>query len=298
MENKKLLKYLLNDLTELEELFAEQGKNSFDAFEMEFIQNRISGSIRLVELFLEKENNVPAEIQTEVAPPQKQVQPVVETSINIIEEKVEEKVQEIPAVKNPGVSVEEKAPEVIVHEVKQETKTEEKTVETYTEEKVVVVENKITAPEIVQEKEVETEGQFVAEIIKETIQSHHVTVQKELELEDDEPVDIHNRRLGDVFLKEKSVNDMRSDDLSKLEHKLSNRPVSSIQSAIGINDRFQYIRELFEGSTDNFVKAVADLDSMNDMKDAVEYMQANYKWKKNESSLKFVNLIKRRFPHE
>ncbi len=298
MENKKLLKYLLNDLTELEELFAEQGKNSFDAFEMEFIQNRISGSIRLVELFLEKENNVPAEIQTEVAPPQKQVQPVVETSINIIEEKVEEKVQEIPAVKNPGVSVEEKAPEVIVHEVKQETKTEEKTVETYTEEKVVVVENKITAPEIVQEKEVETEGQFVAEIIKETIQSHHVTVQKGLELEDDEPVDIHNRRLGDVFLKEKSVNDMRSDDLSKLEHKLSNRPVSSIQSAIGINDRFQYIRELFEGSTDNFVKAVADLDSMNDMKDAVEYMQANYKWKKNESSLKFVNLIKRRFPHE
>jgi hypothetical protein len=86
--------------------------------------------------------------------------------------------------------------------------------------------------------------------------------------------------------------------MSKLEHKLSNRPVSSIQSAIGINDRFQYIRELFEGSADNFVKAVSDLDSMNDIKEAVDYMQKNFKWKKNESSLKFVNLIKRRFPHE
>ena len=298
MENKKLLKYLLNDLTELEELFAEKGKKSFDAFEMEFIQNRISGSIRLVELFLEKENNVPAEIQTEVAPPQKQVQPVVKTSINIIEEKVEENVQEIPAVKTPGVWVEEKAPEVIDPEVKQEIKIEEKTVETYTEEKVVVVENKIIAPEIVQEKEVETEGQFVAEITKATIHSNQDAVQKELELEEEEPVDIHNRRLGDSFLKEKSVNDMRSDDLSKLEHKLSNRPVSSIQSAIGINDRFQYIRELFEGSADNFVKAVAELDSMNDMKEAVDYMQTNFKWKKNESSLKFVNIIKRRFPHE
>jgi hypothetical protein len=55
---------------------------------------------------------------------------------------------------------------------------------------------------------------------------------------------------------------------------------------------------LFEGSADNFVKAVSDLDSMNDIKEAVDYMQKNFKWKKNESSLKFVNLIKRRFPHE
>ena len=125
-----------------------------------------------------------------------------------------------------------------------------------------------------------------------------VAVQQELKLEDEEPVDIHNKRLGDSFSKEKSVNDLMSDDISKLEHKLSNRPVTSLQSAIGINDRFQYIRELFEGSADNFVKTVADLDSMNDIKEAVNYLQSNFKWKKNETSLKFVSLIKRRFPNE
>ncbi|HSH20260.1 MAG TPA: hypothetical protein VLA03_07390, partial [Draconibacterium sp.] len=114
----------------------------------------------------------------------------------------------------------------------------------------------------------------------------------------EEPVDVHNKRLGDSFLKEKSLNDLMSGDSSKLEHKLSNRPVSSIQSAIGINDRFQYIRELFEGSADNFVKAVSDLDSMEDIKEAVDYLQTNFKWKKNDTSLKFINLIKRRFPHE
>lgn len=294
MENKKVLNYLLNDLNELGELFAEKGKNSFDEFEMEFIQNRISGSIRLVELFLEKEKSEAIEIQTEFAPPQIQEQPIAETSINKIETKAEENIQENPAVKTPEVWVEEKVFEV----VSQKDKIEEKAAETYVEENIIVVENNITAPEIVQAKEMEPVEDEVVEMPKETVQSNIDAVQKELQLEDDEPVEMHNKRLGDSFFKEKSVNDLRSDDLSKLEHKLSNRPVSSIQSAIGINDRFQYVRELFEGSTENFVKAVTHLDSMKDMKEAVDYLQANFKWKKNESSLKFVNLIKRRFPNE
>ncbi len=123
-------------------------------------------------------------------------------------------------------------------------------------------------------------------------------VQGELQLDDEETVDIHHKRLGDSFSKEKSVNDLMGDDFSNLEHKLSNRPIGSIQTAIGINDRFQYIRELFEGSADNFTRTVADLDSMNDLKEAVNYLQTHFKWKKNETSLKFVNLIKRRFSNE
>jgi hypothetical protein len=294
MENKKLFNYLLKDLNELDELFAEQGKNSFDAFEIEFIKNRISGATKLVQMFLEKETNELSEIQPEVIPPQKQEQSITETVVNNSEIVAEEQIQEKPAVQSPGFVVEEKASVDVTPEVE----TEEKATETYVKEKVVVVENIITAPEIVQEKEVQPNVQLIAEKQEENVQLKQEPVQKELQLEDEEPVEMHNKRLGDSFLKEKSVNDIRSDDFSKLEHKLSNRPVSSIQSAIGINDRFQYIRELFEGSTDNFVRAVSDLDSMNNMKEAVDYLQTNFKWKKNESSLKFVNLIKRRFPNE
>ncbi len=104
--------------------------------------------------------------------------------------------------------------------------------------------------------------------------------------------------MGDSFLKEKSVNDLISAESGKLEHKLSNRPVISIQAAIGINDRFQYIRELFEGKSEIFLKTVSEIDNMNDIKEAVHYLQQNFKWKKNETSLKFVNLVKRRFLHE
>jgi hypothetical protein len=283
MENKKLLKYLLNDLRELEEMFAEKGKNSFDEFETEFIQNRISGSIRLVKLFLDKENSTTANLEPVVAALKKQEQPVTESLISNLEISTEENIRENLAVKTPGVWIEEKASEVVTHVI---------------EEKVIAIENKLTAPEIVMENEEKIEEQILTETHLQNVQLHEEPVQKELQLEDEELVDIHNKRLGDSFLKEKSVNDIRSDDMSKLEHKLSNRPVSSIQSAIGINDRFQFIRELFEGSADNFVKAVTDLDSMKDMKEAVDYLQTNFKWKKNESSLKFVNLIKRRFPNE
>ena len=104
--------------------------------------------------------------------------------------------------------------------------------------------------------------------------------------------------MGDSFSKEKSVNDLAGISKDKLEHKISNRPVENIQSAIGINDRFQYIRELFNGNAESFVSAVSELDNMGNINEAVDFIQQNYKWKKNETSLKFVNLVKRRFLNE
>ncbi|PIF05295.1 MAG: hypothetical protein CSA36_07530 [Draconibacterium sp.] len=108
---------------------------------------------------------------------------------------------------------------------------------------------------------------------------------------------VEDKRLGDTFLKEKSVNDIVS-DANKLENKLSSLPVNSIQAAVGINDRFQYIRELFNGNADEFGKTVKHLDALNSLKEAVEYLQQNFIWKKNETSLKFLHLVKRRFPDE
>ena len=308
MENKKLLKYLLKDLSELEEMFTESGKNSFDDMEMEFIQNRVSGAKRLVQLFFEHENEVHAEVKSDSTPHPKtdlQKADVAKVRPEIV---IEERIQKIkPEGKATGIWVEEIVPGVVVLESMPEIETEEKTQEivieeeiheTSVEEKLQAVEHKFTESEINKEPGIEIQEKSVDEVPKQAAKLRPAAIQQELRLDDEESVDIHNKRLGDLFSKEKSVNDSMSFDSSKLEHKLSNRPVDSLQSAIGINDRFQYIRELFEGSADNFVKTVADLDSMEDIKDAVDYLQTNFKWKKNETSLKFVNLIKRRFPNE
>ena len=316
MENKKLLKYLLKDLSELDEMFADKEKNSFDELEMEFIQNRVTGAKRLVQLFFEHENDLPADVKSGSAPQQKpdlhnedlrQERKEIEEKKSEIhfEEKspvtnqTQEKIQEVIAeVKSPGIVIQESVSEFKTEENRHRIVAEEEIPEIKIEEKIQVIETRIVAPEIVEVNEVKTQNPAVEEIPKQLFKMSTGAVQQELQLEEEESVDIHNKRLGDSFLKEKSVNDLMSDDFSNLEHKLSNRPVTSIRSAIGINDRFQYIRELFEGSADNFVKTVADLDSMNDIKEAVNYLQSNFKWKKNETSLKFVSLIKRRFPNE
>lgn len=282
MENKKLLKYLLKDLSELEEMFTESGKNSFDDLEMEFIQNRVAGAKKLVQMFLEHENIEPVEGKTDSSFQHKSELQQIDSSsgktgvwveeVNTEIKSVEKTIEITEKVKAPGIVIQESIPEMIT-------------------------EVEMPEPEIVKVNEVEIQEQQVEEVPKQTAKIRPAAVQQELRLDDEEPADIHNKRLGDLFSKEKSVNDLLT-DASKLENKLSNRPVDNLQSAIGINDRFQYIRELFEGSADNFVKTVAELDSMDDIKDAVDYLQTNFKWKKNETSLKFVNLIKRRFPHE
>jgi hypothetical protein len=273
---------------------------------MEFIQNRVSGAKRLVQLFFEHENEVLAEVKSASAPHHKTDLQNIDTTKLKTETTIKEKKQEFkPEKQTTGVWVEESVQGVVAIESLPEIKTEKETPDFVEEEIhkieieeiVQVIENLISEPEVVNENQVQIQEQQTEEVPKQTSKIRPVAIQQELQLEDEEPVEIQNKRLGDLFPKEKSVNDLLTDS-SKLENKLSNRPVDSLQSAIGINDRFQYIRELFEGSTDNFVKTVADLDSMDDIKKAVDYLQTNFKWKKNETSLKFVNLIKRRFPHE
>ena len=56
MENKKLLKFLYKDIAEIEEIFAEKGKNGFDNFEVEFIQSRFAGAKQIIQILSEKEN--------------------------------------------------------------------------------------------------------------------------------------------------------------------------------------------------------------------------------------------------
>jgi len=274
--------------------------------EMEFIHNRVAGAKKLVQMFVEHENVVHTENKPDSSSLQKPNMQQIDFSVGktgvwLEEVKTEikpaEKTTEIAEeVKSPGVVISESAPETVIEDTAPEI-VEEKVTDIKIEEVVQENENRFSEPEIDAVNEVKIEEQQVDETPKQTAKSRPVAIQQELRLDDEEPAEVHQKRLGDLFSKEKSVNDLLSDS-SKLESKLSNRPVENLQSAIGINDRFQYIRELFEGSADNFVKTVADLDSMNDIKDAVSYLQTNFKWKKNETSLKFVNLIKRRFPHE
>ncbi|WP_340114462.1 hypothetical protein [Maribellus mangrovi] len=282
MENKKLLKFLLKDIAKIEELFAEKGSTGFDDYELEFLQSRFKAAKQIIQILEDKEGKSLNHSSS--------VEPVnalseQETLIETSDEKADTKEEntQAPEIEEPVAA---KKPE---DEEVSEVQTVVEEIEEVKEEREEIMDE---APEP------EDENADTEEILEtdSSPEENKVVSNDDVELEE-ETEELNGRTLGDSFLKEKSVNDLLSNGSGKLENKLSNSPVVSIQGAIGINDRYQYIRELFNGDADNFVKTVTELDQLNNIQEAVSYLQQNYRWKKNETSLKFVNLVKRRFPN-
>lgn len=265
MDNKKLFKILYNDIVGIAELFAEKGNTGFDEIEAEFIDSRLSGAKHIIQRLSEKENiETKAEIETN------------------IETKTENKAEQ-------KTKLEESVQPETVTEVETEI---EQTIEKYSEIEEEAVE------EIEEEAEIEEKIEIEQEQANKPETEPEPDPEIEIEPETETKIDEANNRLGDSFKTEKSVNDsMGGQEEQKLEYKISNSPIKSIKRSVGINDRYLYIRELFGGSADNFNKAVTDLDNLENIQQAVSYLQQNFKWKKNETSLKFVTLIKRRFPN-
>jgi chemotaxis protein histidine kinase CheA len=316
MENKKLIDILVKDMGELEELISDiKIKGGFDTHEIEFLHTRARGIQQLLHMVTGQQDKVQtgsvivqkesADVVKESANVEKEGVNVQEKSMNMqekgtnVQEKGANVVKESSNVEKESVNVQEKGTNVQeegVNVVKESSNVEKESINVQ-EKSVNVVKESVNVHEesvIVREKtveRVESEHSF-------TVQEHETVRKNDVEMEEEEKQEA-NQRLGDSFLKGRSINDLLNpNDQNKLEYKLSNRPVNSIQSAIGINDRFQYIRELFEGSPEKFAKTVTSLDAMENIQDAVSFLQQNFKWKKNETSLKFVHLVKRRFSNE
>ncbi len=100
--------------------------------------------------------------------------------------------------------------------------------------------------------------------------------------------------LGEKFTAGKSVNDLLMEEKGKSDLRFS-LPITSLASAIGTNDRFLFTRELFDGNMDRFYETIHKLDTMPSIREAVDFLQENFQWKKSETSNKLLELVKRRF---
>jgi hypothetical protein len=71
------------------------------------------------------------------------------------------------------------------------------------------------------------------------------------------------------------------------------KPVTDIKAAIGVGDRFLYIRELFGGSTDTFDETINHLNSLHSYTDAQTYLSANIGWDVTSGTVaSFLNVVK------
>lgn len=84
-----------------------------------------------------------------------------------------------------------------------------------------------------------------------------------------------------------------------LADKLQHSTVNSLQSAIGINDKFLFVNELFNGSMEKYNRSIANLDDLKTLNGALIYLnelRVELQWNSsNEAYKKLLELVHRKF---
>ena len=105
----------------------------------------------------------------------------------------------------------------------------------------------------------------------------------------------------DLFPSEEAtLNQNVSQESLSVATKMEKQKISDLIGAIGINERFAFINELFEGNADEFNDALKKLNSFTEYKEACIYLDAEvrskYNWdEENPVVLEFLDLIEKRY---
>ncbi len=113
-----------------------------------------------------------------------------------------------------------------------------------------------------------------------------------------------NRTIGDQYMKEEddSLHQRISGEKEdkSIGTRMQTHPITNLKEAIGVNEKFLFINELFGGNIEDYREAIARLNDMEDMKAAFDYLNQlgrDYSWDGNRSVAtieKLANLVQRR----
>ena len=86
------------------------------------------------------------------------------------------------------------------------------------------------------------------------------------------------------------------DDLAEI---LKTKPISSLQEAIGLNDKFLFMSEIFNGNKNDYSQAISRLESAENLTDAraiiMSYTGDN---SESEAVIQLLDLVKRKLPSD
>lgn len=99
----------------------------------------------------------------------------------------------------------------------------------------------------------------------------------------------------------KSLNEKFCDQVAdkSIASKLQKNPIKDLKTAIGINEKFMFINELFEGSLQKYNENINSLNTMKNREEAMKFidvLKSEYSWKKNSDAYNaFTDLVSRRY---
>lgn len=94
------------------------------------------------------------------------------------------------------------------------------------------------------------------------------------------------------YMNEEISKNHPSNDISS---RLKSKPLNDINKAIGLNDKFLFINELFGGDSARYKHTIDMLNNAGNFNDAFEYITENFDWDMdNENVQKILELIRRK----
>jgi hypothetical protein len=104
---------------------------------------------------------------------------------------------------------------------------------------------------------------------------------------------------GTIQQEIKSAKPKPEKEREKTQNKPFRKPIADLKAAIGINDKFRFINELFDGNATEFNIALNQINSCTGYEDADTYItniRSIYKWDQDkEVVVLFLDLVERRF---
>ncbi|MBA7516680.1 hypothetical protein ES705_08728 [subsurface metagenome] len=80
-----------------------------------------------------------------------------------------------------------------------------------------------------------------------------------------------------------------------ISSQLQSSPISSISGAIGLNEKFELINELFEGDKDTFESTLQVLNMAGSFVEAYNYLDKNFNWDMDNAYVqRILELIRRK----
>ncbi len=95
------------------------------------------------------------------------------------------------------------------------------------------------------------------------------------------------------YINESLAGNIEKNDISS---KIQSKPIQHISSALGLNDRFKLINDLFNGDKDSFQNTISVLDTSSNFNEAFTYINSSFDWDMEEDSVQLLlELVRRKF---
>ncbi|MCY7310207.1 MAG: hypothetical protein LH619_05465 [Chitinophagaceae bacterium] len=109
-----------------------------------------------------------------------------------------------------------------------------------------------------------------------------------------------NKEVNDKAIQGQSLNDKLKQGKTELKEVLKETPVKDLRKAVGINDRFLFINELFRGDENMYERSIKTINTFNIYAEAEYWISRELKvklgWNSELPSVQhFDQLVKRRF---